>query len=295
MVKVQNGRQSHNINDLENLTSNQGSPISAASERRRSHVLQVASNRAADFSPSMQSSLPLSGITDYGSTLPQKAVWNEVNADYRDRGKNDRGPSSHIGAAYDSFWREHEASTAPTAAQPRSLPAEGPSLAPPVDILPRNSRLPDTNAQPSPAVCMSNLPKSSNRLCPKTPSPKKPPKLRTPSQQAAVEKDAVESLLFMSSPNNSGYHPRAALAESPLKAEFSCQTSNEPRPGGALRGQSWNGLSVGFLPPLQQQFKPRQPLSDAHIDELLDEMPDTSSSDEERPRGSRTQHRGPAR
>ncbi|ODH20176.1 hypothetical protein ACO22_05953 [Paracoccidioides brasiliensis] len=33
------------------------------------------------------------------------------------------------------------------------------------------------------------------------------PKLRTPSQNALMEKDAIETLLFMSSPENSGYHP----------------------------------------------------------------------------------------
>ncbi|KLJ11263.1 hypothetical protein EMPG_13436 [Blastomyces silverae] len=33
------------------------------------------------------------------------------------------------------------------------------------------------------------------------------PKQRTPSQNALMEKDAIETLLFMSSPENSGYHP----------------------------------------------------------------------------------------
>ncbi|KAK2789995.1 hypothetical protein FQN52_005805 [Onygenales sp. PD_12] len=44
-----------------------------------------------------------------------------------------------------------------------------------------------------------------------TPSTNVPPipKLRTPSQNALMEKDAIETLLFMSSPENSGYHPNS--------------------------------------------------------------------------------------
>ncbi|OJD22622.1 hypothetical protein ACJ73_06029 [Blastomyces percursus] len=39
------------------------------------------------------------------------------------------------------------------------------------------------------------------------------PKQRTPSQNALMEKDAIETLLFMSSPKNSGYHPNSQQAQ----------------------------------------------------------------------------------
>ncbi|OJD19841.1 hypothetical protein AJ78_00200 [Emergomyces pasteurianus Ep9510] len=44
---------------------------------------------------------------------------------------------------------------------------------------------------------------------PTTATAKLVPKLRTPSQNALMEKDAIETLLFMSSPENSGYHPNS--------------------------------------------------------------------------------------
>ncbi|PGH18333.1 hypothetical protein AJ80_04511 [Polytolypa hystricis UAMH7299] len=39
------------------------------------------------------------------------------------------------------------------------------------------------------------------------------PKQRTPSQNALMEQDAIETLLFMSSPENSGYHPNSQQSQ----------------------------------------------------------------------------------
>lgn len=66
---------------------------------------------------------------------------------------------------------------------------------------------------------------------------------RTPSQNAAMEADAVETLLFMASPNNSGYHPHSQASHesslrstqhfsaltSPLRSQFSQTSMSSPK------------------------------------------------------------------
>ncbi|PGH16859.1 hypothetical protein AJ79_01503 [Helicocarpus griseus UAMH5409] len=46
-------------------------------------------------------------------------------------------------------------------------------------------------------------------------------KLRTPSQNALMEKDAIETLLFMSSPENSGYHPSSQNTQQTQQSDYS--------------------------------------------------------------------------
>ena len=89
------------------------------------------------------------------------------------------------------------------------------ALAPPADIVPSARRRPTPNQiglQPPPS----------------RPYHSRPTSQRTPSQNAAMEADAVETLLFMASPSNSGYHPPSqASQESSLRStiNFSSQTS----------------------------------------------------------------------
>lgn len=66
---------------------------------------------------------------------------------------------------------------------------------------------------------------------------------RTPSQNAAMEADAVETLLFMASPNNSGHHPPSSNSQesairttqlppvltSPLRTQFSQTSVTSPK------------------------------------------------------------------
>lgn len=95
---------------------------------------------------------------------------------------------------YESFWRDHSDSH--------------PSLAPPADIHPRRP----AHAHP-PRIHTSMH--ASPYASPSTPTTPKP---RTPSQNAAMEKDAVETLVFMSSPKNSGFQRGNALG-TPLRRE----------------------------------------------------------------------------
>lgn len=101
----------------------------------------------------------------------------------------------------------------------------GPILAPAAEIGPRRKRRSSTSFAPPP-ILGSNQRKHHSDLgggAPRTPitAPRKPGILRMPSQQA--EKDAVDTLLFMSSPN-SGRVPHTGMDgqpyPSPLRSEF---------------------------------------------------------------------------
>ncbi len=102
--------------------------------------------------------------------------------------------------------------------------AQGPprrALAPPVDIVPSARRRPTLNSAYQGVNGSSFHARQSQSSRPMN-------NQRTPSQNAAREADAVETLLFMASPNNSGYNPPPrASQESSLRSEqgFSSQTS----------------------------------------------------------------------
>lgn len=285
MVKVQHGWQSHNISELEQLTSNQGSPISAGSDQPRLPAHAISMDPLAESQGFMQPAVRTPRLPDYDSRLPQVAT---ATAAYGDRQKENTNYSvpAQTRASYESFWRDHEEGGGPNARRAQNSASGEPFLAPPVDILPRGSgRLETTTRQP-PAL-RTNMYCPTGHLNPRTPSPKKQPKMRTPSQQAAVEKDAVETLLFMSSPGNSDYRPHTAPSGTPLRSEFTPQASRTShtsiytiQEAGPPSSQPGRIPLPSHTQPQQQPPSSRQ-LSDAEINKMLDEMPDTSSSDDE--------------
>ena len=89
--------------------------------------------------------------------------------------------------------------------------------------------------------------------------------MRTPSQKAAMEQDAIETLMFMSSPGNSGYHPPPPPSQthtpsrrSQLGAADTAMSNSRTKRGGML-----DGLDLG---------------NEENIDRILDQMPAGSSS-----------------
>lgn len=282
MVKVQNGWQSHNINELEFMTSNQPSPTSATLDQRRSYDSFVTNGLSVDRNNLMQPSGEAMIPRDYDSTLALKPRVLADGGDTRDP-QGDYATPTQIGASYESFWREHEGSSTLRNSGAKSPPSGGPSLAPPVDIIPRNARRAGSGGRQPPPIHTRGLHTAGGQAppvfstLPATPPPKKTPKLRTPSQQAAVEKDAVETLLFMSSPGNSGYHPPVTLSGTPLRSGFAPQASETDHLNVVRR---LDGRSAGADAFLQQTSRPKKQLSDAEIDKMLDEMPETSSSDD---------------
>jgi hypothetical protein len=136
------------------------------------------------------------------------------------------------------------------------------ALAPPADILPSSRRRTHHSNAPPGYKSAESFQRAG-------------PKQRTASQNAAMEADAVETLLFMASPGNSGHLPSSSGAArmsaptssqtSPLKAEFSSQELNtSPR-----RRVGFANISRPVPPPIDisNEFD--------DIDRMIDEMDDT--------------------
>ena len=293
MVKVQNGWESHNIDELEFMTSNQASPVSVLSDRKGPREFAPAGAIQAKYStspPSSKQNVPANGLDN--PTLNSRSPFQGRGHEHPNLFDIAHDPPSHqVGAAYESFWREHEGVSAPKHTGVGGSPNEGPSLAPPVDLVPRNQRRIDRSIPQLPTLHTKDLhragnqPGSASSNLPTTPPRIKASKMRTPSQQAAVEKDAVETLLFMSSPGNSNYHAPPALSGMPLRNKTTSSTVKADR-AATLRQTKGSRPNRSFsMTRLASQV--RRPLSDAELDKLLDDMPDTSSSDDDDVRENR--------
>lgn len=278
MVKVQNGWQSHNISELESITSNQTSPVSAVSDVHWPYERRLQFKSAADASTFMQLSEGAAADPIYARLSPRNSAINvQCISEHRQHAEFD--PSSRaikVGAAYESFWRDHEASGV---SRPTETLSVGPSLAPPADIVARAPRRSDATKKQPPPLRTNNL---GTALTPVTPHARRQSKIRTPSQQAEVEKDAVETLLFMSSPGNSGKYPPGTLARTSMRNHVERQdgqTDSRSFPGP---NQDRGRQEKPGIPHFQHLRSPtrKRPLSDAEMDRILDEMPDTSSSDD---------------
>ncbi|KAL1855129.1 Glycoside hydrolase 2 (Mannanase, beta-galactosidase) [Paecilomyces lecythidis] len=120
-------------------------------------------------------------------------------------------------------------------------------------------------------------------------------KQRTPSQNALMEQDAIETLLFMSSPENSGYHkssqPRQTHMNTSIEAQMesgqdtSTQGSHRsdmtenPRP----RKVTFREGSVGGISGRSNSAVGLEAQAGDEIDRLLDQMDDSDSESERHP------------
>ena len=149
------------------------------------------------------------------------------------------------------------------------------ALAPPVDIIPGQRRRPTAdNFAPS---IQYDVSPAAPRLSNGRPTPKH----RTPSQNAAMEADAVETLLFMASPNNSGHPATFTPQESSLRStQLSASQTSHASP---LRSQ----FNVNELLPTPKRVafagttslgKPYDKIAD--IERILDQFSDDESGDD---------------
>ena len=147
-------------------------------------------------------------------------------------------------------------------------------LAPPANIISGNRRRPTVNgAATGPYGSGPNSYSRNMHISTST------PKQRTASQNAAMEADAVETLLFMASPGNSGYHSNTSQATG-SNMRSTVPMSSQPSP---LRTQFHYSEAltsprrkVGFA-----AMSPDRRLSDLDakgrdIDQMLDEPSDDS-------------------
>ncbi|TVY82461.1 hypothetical protein LSUE1_G003470 [Lachnellula suecica] len=219
MVKVNNGWQSNSIDEVESMASQAGSPTSSTSTLHGRRSL-ITSPRTV-----------IANIQGHNSSGPPTLGMQAPTADFDLYSRSDQ-PSR----TYESFWRDHPTSNLPTHRHSsHTSPQPYKSLAPPADIRPtptsRRSGTPKFSRPPTMPGQGSNS--SLHSPHPRTPiraAHRENPLIQTPTQKTLQEQDAIETLIFMSSPGNSGnmghnFPPRCAASpqQSPLRAEFSVQ------------------------------------------------------------------------
>lgn len=290
MVKVQNGWQAHSFDELESL-SQQASPRSAVSEMRRSfefsqsNIADVPIDRAAFASSELATAIP-----DSLQSTPNicSATFDCSSSQMIDSAHPT--PISMAGPTYESFWREHSTSNTLKHTQTRSPSLGGPSLAPPVDILPRSRRRSNSLRTQPPSIDTqthnhyishgNRIAAASDLITGLIKPPKRSSALRTPSQKAAMEQDAVETLLFMSSP---GHQSQPKSLGTPLQSNF---VPLEKRVGFADASWGDNGSDDDQLSSRPSQthrgfLKPAGAVSEDDFDRLLDEIAEKDSSSED--------------
>ncbi|ORY10026.1 hypothetical protein BCR34DRAFT_602362 [Clohesyomyces aquaticus] len=202
MVKVQNGWEKQSLEELEELPSQRGSPTSA-------HA------RSEGSRPPFESPLSISGRRRRPSGI-------SVNSDQM---LLSPGLGSPTVVTPSSYWRSGPKLQGPLSASHAlaTFTDTGPILAPAPEIGPRRKRRSSASQAPPPLLASSQRKHYSDLGgAPRTPTAA--PRagiLRMPSHQA--EKDAVDTLLFMSSPNNSSRLPHTSMdaqtQPSPLRSE----------------------------------------------------------------------------
>lgn len=188
MVKVQHGWEHHSLDELEKATSQPctpmipSTPVTETPVRRRQSVYSETSERYFN-SPNMQTS-----------------------------------PQPFPQAFHPQASARHGFQYYPTPAM--TAATNGPSLAPAAPISPARPGRRSITSRVPPNLTTSRIPyNASGQPTTPTSNPVRQGILRMPSQQA--EKDALETLMFMSSPNNSTNLKHAAsAAASPLRSEF---------------------------------------------------------------------------
>ncbi|KAI9052855.1 hypothetical protein LZ554_003128 [Drepanopeziza brunnea f. sp. 'monogermtubi'] len=284
MVKVNKGWQSNSIDEVESLASQAGSPTSSTSTLPSRRAL-VTSPRAAIATLQAQSSNSSKMSQDF---------------DLYPRGEQ---PSSQT---YESFWRSH--STPNYTAQPQISrapiisPPPSKALGPPADIRPavhsRRSGTPKYSKPPNMPGHGSNSPYNG------TPAPRTPLRtdgrdhtiIQTPVQKTIQEQAAIETLIFMSSPGNSGNmgHPfpppriQGSPQQSPLRSEFSAH-NRAPHARRVEFDPAVPNVSAGrsegaeYRSKIRSQGVSQSEAKSEEMNRFLDEMRDSSSDEEDIP------------
>ncbi|RDW69263.1 hypothetical protein BP6252_08283 [Coleophoma cylindrospora] len=284
MVKVNNGWQSNSIDEVESLASQSGSPTSSNSTLHGRRNL-ITSPRAIIANAQNQ------GTTTMRRTSPIPPT----NTDF-DLYPNNNQPSR----TYESFWQDHSSRVQqrhPIHSPAMSPPAPKLSLAPPADIRPTShSRRSDPKFSRPPTIpgqSRSDLSQSSNQSVhtPRTPNRdfnENP--IQTPTQKSLREQDAIETLVFMSSPGNSGnvgngmppLVPRRSQMSpaqtSPLKHEFGSQSRGAQ--GRRVNFEKIDSISNHLGGYNSGRSKMNTKTRPEDIDKMLDEMGDSSSDED---------------
>ncbi|KAK0119656.1 hypothetical protein ONS95_011093 [Cadophora gregata] len=285
MVKVNNGWQSNSIDEVESLASQAASPTSSTSTLHGRRNL-ISSPRTA-----------MATLQSHSSSASQTIQTLTPDFDLYPRGDQ---PSR----TYESFWRDHSTPNFPPQRQSTQTPIISPpvskSLGPPADIRPtassRRSGTPKFSKPPAMPNNGSNSPY--NTSAPRTPLRtdfRDNPVIQTPVQKTIQEQDAIETLLFMSSPGNSGNMghtfppPRTQGSPqlSPLRTEFDSRArANQIRrvefdtSAVSVSADSSEG-GAEYRSKMRSKGLSQSKAKSEEMNRFLDEMRDDSSSDEE--------------
>lgn len=217
-------------------------------------------SRSLDEIESLASASPRSTVSGFPNTNRQTAESPRKTMQYRITRKWSDSSSSESSHSDLHSIHSPRLSTVPEGPeQPRGL-------APPADIISGQRRRLSPNEQATHA-------KSQDLRRAVRPGGNQ----RTPSQNAVLEKDAVETLLFMASPNNSGYHlPSQASQESSLRSTQILSAMTSPLRTQFSQTSMTSPKRVAFSD--QYDTDGRADRS-ALIDKMLDELPDESEDD----------------
>ncbi|MCJ1403837.1 hypothetical protein MMC11_007060 [Xylographa trunciseda] len=281
MIKVQNGWQTKTIDEVESLASTQGRILSPKQPFHSPRPTETPSYReTAGFAESSERT------TAPSLASPRKYQGKYGQDDlYAQRAKPSYSPSLN---PKDEFRH-------PDGQYRTTSTDSGPSLAPPVDFAPRNPRRSDQSYSHASPLYLNNGRNHSNlsassasstrSTIPATPPQKRPPSIKTTPSATAREKDAIETLLFMSSPGNSQRHPTSSqLPGTPLRNNYLAAE----RHVGFIDDDSIpiSPRKRGFLDSVRFE-------TDENIDKVLDRMAsEESSSSEEDVLASSQQRQG---
>jgi hypothetical protein len=212
MVKVQNGWEKQSLEELEERTSQQGSPLSATSRSNGS--------RPTFDSPTISERRRRpSGVSDNSEHMmlsPGQSTPSDLSRSHANT-PSCMCPNSFANARANmviAFWRHGAKPTMNAAVNLISVTGSdaGGMLRPAAEFSSRRNRRSSASNHPPPLLGSDprkHYSDLSAMATPRTPATPRPGILRMPSQQA--EKDAVDTLLFMSSPNNSGRLPHTSM------------------------------------------------------------------------------------
>lgn len=246
MVKVNNGWQSHNIEQVETLASRAASPSSTASTLHGRHGSSASPRLHSASSRGTNSTSPTAGGPAALPSVHQRRQHHRTG--------------SHASRPY---------AASAMSPPPRLKPA--PSLAPAVSIQPSRSVVhPRRNSNP--AYTPTFLSHSGHYASPRTPAetgsingtprqtsartPLVDPILFSPHQNVR-EQDAIESLLFMSSPGNSANlkHSFPPSSSQPVVSTRTGLTAPGSQRTALPTGQPRKSLPAGRPPPGSQPTK----------------------------------------
>lgn len=293
MVKVNKGWESYAIEEVESLASQAGSPTSSSSTINGRHI-QLSSPRTAMANVQNRShdghSYPLQGQS---SSSSDPILFT------------DGQPSR----TYESFWREQSQRQVGLSSSMTSSTPTNQSLATSTDAsmsnrypanvrrshTPKFSKPPTLQGHTTSDLSQGSQP-SGAFIPPSTPTRNgqgSDVMLLTPTQKSIQEQDAIETLLFMSSPGNSSTaghafpppHSQPHQLQSPLRTEFGTELRASQGRRVDFTGVVSNGSIEGvgkmnIKNPTETKTASHRP-AEEEFNHMLDNMADTESSDDE--------------